>query len=396
MPRKPRRSEAEAATRMFLKLSPQTQAAIAAVVLLIVAVGLAIAVVTRKSPKKSVPTPTEIQDQHTPPGSTKPSPTPDIAGTRYFFCFWNVENLFDDRKDSRRENADAEYDVPFATDTHFRNLKLSRLAETLLRMNQGRGPDIFACCEVETPRAAELLKNALNERISDPKLRYTHLEIKDLEAGRHIATGLITRVPTESSRTHLLGYKLRILETRVTVDGHDLTILVTHWTSQITDKSGTDPNKGRAKYGKTIAEEVARLSSSNPSADILICGDFNDTPESPAVQTFLRATGDASQVTPGSGRLLDLMAGKSAAEYGTLYYRRPLIYDHICVSPGMLDRRGWWCDPASVSTFTQGLIRNGSTHREPWRFANPKPAIPDDQRGYSDHFPVTVELSVQP
>jgi hypothetical protein len=95
--------------------------------------------------------------------------------------------------------------------------------------------------------------------------------------------------------------------------------------------------------------------------------------------------------------LLDLFAGKDPNKFGTHYYNgRPLVYDHICVSPGLLDPDGWSCDPDSAKTITDGLIRPGATRRQPWRFGSPKENLRDADRGYSDHFPVVVTLTVQP
>ena len=58
----------------------------------------------------------------------------------------------------------------------------------------------------------------------------------------------------------------------------------------------------------------------------------------------------------------------------------------------MLDPAGWSCDPDSVKTIDT-LTRRGDPSRRPWRFGNEK----DNrfERGYSDHFPVTVRLKVQ-
>jgi hypothetical protein len=91
------------------------------------------------------------------------------------------------------------------------------------------------------------------------------------------------------------------------------------------------------------------------------------------------------------------MAGKSPEQFGTLWYGgHPLIYDHICVAAGLLDTRGWGCDPDSVAVMTEGLIRRGGTRRQPWRFGDPDAKTRPAERGYADHFPVTVRLTVQP
>src|SRR5262249_54058027 len=150
------------------------------------------------------------------------------------------------------------------------------------------------------------------------------------------------------------------------------------------------------KYARTINEVIDPIAKKNPAADLLVCGDFNDTPDADAISKTLRATGDPLRVTPKTDRpaLLDLFADKDPNKFGTHYYNRPLIYDHVCVSPGMLDKDGWSWDPAAAKTITDGLIRPGSTRRQPWRFGSPHDRVRDDDRGYSDHFPVVVTLTV--
>jgi hypothetical protein len=68
-----------------------------------------------------------------------------------------------------------------------------------------------------------------------------------------------------------------------------------------------------------------------------------------------------------------------------------MIFDHLVVSPGLLDNEGWSCDPNTVRTINT-LTKPGDRLGRPWRFGGEKDAGP---RGYSDHFPVTVRLKVQ-
>ena len=309
----------------------------------------------------------------------------------YLFCFWNVENLFDDRVDPQEHNkADREYDAWFAHDSEARNLKLEHLSEALVKLNEGRGPDILAVAEVESRRAAELLCDALNRRLGDPSLEYKHVLMKDLAAGRHIAPAILTRLPVEADRTRLRGRRQRILEGHVQVKGHDLVVLATHWTARVTDAHGEQ----RAKYGDQIHGLFRAMYRSNPRVDLLVCGDFNDPPDAPSVTRHLHATGDLDAVLHARGEplLFDLFAGKDpAAGFGTLYYAgRWYIFDQIAVSPGLLDQEGWSCDVQSVRTVNT-LIRPGDRQHRPWRFGNERDRAP---RGYSDHFPVTVRLRV--
>jgi hypothetical protein len=85
------------------------------------------------------------------------------------------------------------------------------------------------------------------------------------------------------------------------------------------------------------------------------------------------------------------MAGKDPQEYGTHYYRKWYIFDHLVVSPGMLDDAGWRCEVDSAHTVNT-LHRPGDRLKRPWRFGTESDKA---TRGYSDHFPVTVRLKVQ-
>jgi endonuclease/exonuclease/phosphatase family metal-dependent hydrolase len=311
----------------------------------------------------------------------------------YLFCFWNVENLFDDHYDGRENRADKEYDRWFADDPQILQLKLEHLSEALMKLNQGRGPDILALAEVESVRAAELFRAALNRRLSDPSLHYTNVLMKDLSAGRHIAPAIITRLPVQRDRTRLHGSRLRILEGHVKVSNHDLVVIASHWTSRLTDKEGAGNERtGRAKYGDQIYGLFRGMHKSNPQVDLLICGDFNDDPWDSSVTEHLHATSSMEEAR--SGALLDLFADREPeAGFGTHFYGGMWhIFDQIVISPGLLDDLGWSCKTESVHTVNTLCNPHDRRHR-PWRFGNEHDKAP---RGYSDHFPVTVQLKVFP
>jgi endonuclease/exonuclease/phosphatase family metal-dependent hydrolase len=331
------------------------------------------------------------------PVDLTPKPqTPSSSGAKTVsFCFWNVENLFDD-KDDRRNSIDEEYDNPYAENAKLRQLKLDRLASVFLKMNDGKGPDIIACAEVESVRAAEILMGTLNKNVKNPADKYKHILMKNLDAGRHISTCVITRLDVSNLATKMHGGNLRILETHVFANGHELCIIASHWTSQLKQDSGGTGNDGRSKYARTIYDVYEKLAAQNPATDVLVCGDFNDNPDSPQVVEGLHATGDRKKVTKTAKgpAFLDLFANKDPQKFGTIWFDRPQIYDQICVSAGMLDGDGWACDPDSAKTYTDGLIRPGGTRRQPWRFGDPARNLRDADRGYSDHFPVLVTLKV--
>lgn len=393
---KPDTQTAQQLLAAFMRLP--WKARIAVVVLLLVIGGIVLAVNYRgRSHEEPTPQghngplPADVSEFVNLPPPKVPFPPGSKSVT---FCLWNLENLFDDKPDRRSHPADKQFDAWLSSDPDARRRKYQRLTEALLRLNGGIGPDIIVGIEVESYRAADLLRQSLNANLPAGTPQYPHVAMEELKAGRHIAPCVISRYPLNGAKLH--GRLQRILEVRVTVNGHDLYLVASHWTSQLSD-DGSRESGGRAGYAATISTIYQEAMRANPKVDFLVCGDFNDSPDADSVRNNLHMVSDWRMVTPNAHppRLFGLLSGKSPAEFGTHYHEgKPLIYDQIGVSPGMFDNSGWGYLPASVRVPTDGLIRSGTRGRRPWRYGSPT----DDAvgRGYSDHFPVTVTLLVAP
>jgi endonuclease/exonuclease/phosphatase family metal-dependent hydrolase len=200
----------------------------------------------------------------------------------YLFCFWNVENFFDDVNDGRKNKPDQQYDRYFGDSREAFRHKVDHLRKVILGMNGGKGPDILALAEVETQRAAEKLREALNAELDRP-LHYQAPVFLDPKGGRRIATAVITRLQPVRKRAQLLGKRLRILQVPIEAHGHQLVVVASHWTSRVSDKEG----KGRKKYADLIYGRFKAMYLNNPEVDFLACGDFNDNPNDPSVTDSL-------------------------------------------------------------------------------------------------------------
>lgn len=332
-------------------------------------------------------------------------PGPSAGPGEYLFCFWNAENLFDDQ-DNPKDDDDLEDWLGQNPDIV--QQKLHKNAEVLLAMNGGRGPDIIALVEVENERAANLLKDVLNSKLTDTSLHYTHVAMKEVKVGRNIAPALITRLPLVGDRTTQVGAKSnRILKTHLRAAERELIVITAHWTSRIKRKDGTSGEDQRAGYGDDVYGEVKGIVLANPKVDILVCGDFNDDPTDVSVTQHLRSTGDEMIVRGGGAdvQLFNLMANRDPQTFGTHYHGKWHIFDQIVVSPGLLDQEGWTCNTQSLQTVKRlaapgggeiSLVNPKGKIGQPWYFGRAKDynAIPA-ARGYSDHFPVTVTLGVK-
>jgi endonuclease/exonuclease/phosphatase family metal-dependent hydrolase len=311
----------------------------------------------------------------------------------YLFCAWNVENFYDDQDDAKIHDDMEDW---FGNDPAAFREKVDHLAEGLLKMNNGAGPDIACLCEVESERCMTALEEALNAKLDAAGLgdrKYTATLFKGDNMGRHFAPGIITRVGVTADRTRKLGKKHngRIIEGHLHQNGHELIVIVAHWTSRVTDKEG-EGNR-RADYAQDIYGRVRAILHQAPDADVIVCGDFNDEFKDPSIQNDLHAVDRADLVRNSldEPRLLDLMANWSGDPPGTIYGKGHWsVFDHICATRGMLDEQGWSCDPKNARVFAAREMRHGN-RGAPFSFGK---RVHDGPRGYSDHFPVTVQLSV--
>jgi endonuclease/exonuclease/phosphatase family metal-dependent hydrolase len=324
---------------------------------------------------------------------TPPPVVGDGKAATVLFCSWNVENFYDDRDDPKVHD---EMENWFGTDPAAFRTKVDHLAEGLLKMNDGAGPDVACLCEVESERCMTALKEAANAKLEAAGMsdrKYTAVLFKGDNMGRHFAPGILTRLSAEGDRTRKLGKRQngRIIEGHLYANGHELIVIAAHWTSRVTDKE--DVGNRRKDYAEDCYGRARAILHENPDADVIVCGDFNDEFKDPSIQNELHATDriDAVRNSLDEPRLLDLFADWSGDPPGTIHGKgKWSVFDHICVTRGLLDERGWSCDPKNARVFAPKEFRHGK-RGEPFAFGKQNH---DGPRGYSDHFPVTIQLSV--
>jgi endonuclease/exonuclease/phosphatase family metal-dependent hydrolase len=303
------------------------------------------------------------------------------------FCAWNVENLCDDQDDPGFRDDIEDW---YGRDPAALQAKLAVLAGNLARLNDGRGPDILAVVEVENRRAIELLRRALNTRL-DAAWHYPESGLihRDNRLGRPIEPAILSRLPAREWADRRFR-SLRIVGASIDAGGSRLVVVASHWTSRL---GGEETGGRRVAYAQALYGAFLDRYRADPKLDMLLAGDFNDEPADPSVRVALRASGNWRDVRPGGRQpvLYDLMSGLNANRDGTYSYRgRWSIYDHIVVSPGLMDPSGWLVLPGTLKVINDAAVR-ATMRSGPLRFGNEhNPRT----RGPSDHFAVTVRLRV--
>jgi len=335
--------------------------------------------------------------------STAPANMPSVGHDEpgsYLFCSWNVENLFDDVDDPKNDDSMEDW---FAHNPDKFRLKVERLADVLLQMNDGKGPDVMALNEVESTRCLEALRDTLNERLAKGGLaesRYESILFLGDKLGRRFAPGILTRLPVIHDRTRKVSTYAgngRTIEGHLVVNQRKLIILAAHWTSRVDhDAKSNDNADRRMSYAKDFYGRYKAIVTANPDADVILCGDFNDEFRDASIRDGLHATDSPEDTRRNDTEPLPyaLFAHwKSPNDPpGSIYGKGHWsVFDHIMVSRGLFDDHGWTCDPNSSTIFASEGMRSANSTHAPFRFGDER----ETKRGYSDHFPVTVRLSVK-
>ncbi|MDX9866370.1 MAG: endonuclease/exonuclease/phosphatase family protein [Kiritimatiellia bacterium] len=307
---------------------------------------------------------------------------------------WNVENLFDTEDDPANEGDDGFTPRGWMRWTGERyRLKLDHLAEIIARMR----PDVLCLTEVENRRVLEDLARTLERQHAFGLPVIVH---RDAEEKRGIDVALLARTAPDATRwLRTAPGQREVLVCDFSFGGRRLAVLVNHWKSQLGKKAESDEIRRReARAVRAFLDERLRA---EPAAAILVAGDFNDAPESPVL------TGDAGFVTEearvrgdASGRLLFNLAGSLSETARVTYYyaagKKWNTMDAISVTRGMLagavPAAPWRVRQNGYTVFKTAAQQDPRGAPIPFRRVRNKKEGDFFRAGYSDHFPVRVEL----
>ena len=286
--------------------------------------------------------------------------------------FWNVENYFDT------------FDNPSTTDEEFTptgdnrwswkrfEKKRDDIAKTILLAadQYGELPAIIGLAEVEN---AFVINQMLEETpLARAGYKYIH---KDSPDSRGIDVALLYReglfTPLE---TKYIGFSFptrEILYTKGVVNSLDTVhIMVNHWPS----KRGNEESSGKKReyVSLKVSHIVDSILVSNSNANIVLMGDFNDSPHSAPLSNL--------------GQLENLAKNASNAE-GTYKYRESWsIIDQFLVSRNMaIHTSGKMELFAPEALFSEDATYMGVKPKRTY-------SGPRYLGGISDHLPVLLEI----
>ena len=156
-------------------------------------------------------------------------------------------------------------------------------------------------------------------------------------------------------------------------------LFVNHWPSNYGGREKSIPK--RAATAQLVVREISPILSLDPSAEIILVGDFNEDPDEMNVQSLK---------TIGLNSLMEPMLG--VPKKGTYVYRgEDLFYDQIIIHESLKDQEGLALVPNSTYILDLPKYRQqeGNYKHFPYRFWAGNNLL----GGYSDHLAVRIEIA---
>ncbi len=249
--------------------------------------------------------------------------------------FYNLENLFDTVDNPNINDEDFLPKGRYKWTSERYHEKLNNMAKVISQM--AGGPDILGICEVENRKVLEDLVNT--DALKPHRYQIIQFDSPDhrgIDVALLYKTGRYLPFQTEQitfGDPKSPNFKTRdILKVKGLYLGDTLNIFVNHWPS----RRGGKEDK-RIIAGQLLRKAIDATYAKNPTAKIIVMGDFNDDPINKSVKTSLRANGKLSKLKEGD--LFNTSYDTFKKGYGTLYYRGAWnLFDQIIISQSLLEK----------------------------------------------------------
>jgi predicted extracellular nuclease len=302
--------------------------------------------------------------------------------------FYNLENLFDTEDDPNTLDDDFTPTGMKKWSAKRYKRKLYKLAKTISEIGDSskKNPAVLlGIAEVENERVINDLLGA--EPIRDIDYGYVHYDSPD---ERGIDTALIYKKSNfevlYSEPIELLIFEedgrrdttRDILYVKGLLNQEEVHVFVNHWPSR-RDGSHETTFK-RLKAAETIKEYMTEIEKSIESPNYIVMGDFNDGPESESIKSLMEC-----------GQLYNPMEKLLSPERGSANYKKTwMLFDQIMISHNLLNYKKGTHSFAHANIFDESFLTEfkGKYKGVPYRTYAGKKYI----GGYSDHFPVYIQL----
>lgn len=312
----------------------------------------------------------------------------------YRIVSYNIENLFDTYDDEFKYDDDFTPYGSYYWGKKKYQKKLNDIGKVLVNLADENIPAVIGLVEVEN---ATVLEDLINQSpLSKFQYGIVHEESPD-ERGIDVALlydeNQFQYISHQVGRIHFpkpIEDKTRdILFVKGILAKDTVFVAVNHWPSRRGGASISEPK--RMYVAKQLKEKVDAILAKQPNAGIIIMGDFNDTPTN---KSLFQSLG-AKPFEDKTSQLINLMYSYEKQGVGTYKFRNQWnLLDQFIVSRNLTDRIGKLkVTTSSAKIFdAEWLKENDPVY--PGERLNRTFLGPRYKGGYSDHFPIYLDIEV--
>lgn len=311
-----------------------------------------------------------------------------IRTSLFTIAFYNLENLFDtiDGEDTLDGEFTPKGEKRWTTSRY--NKKLYKIGNTISQIGKSTSeisPVLIGVAEVENKTVLNDLLNT--SPIADINYGYEHYDSPD---ERGIDTALVYHkdffTVIASEPIPLLIQNLNgdrdatrdILYVHGRLNGEEVHVFVNHWPSKREGNGETDYK--RIEAAATIKRFMSKIEAEVVSPNYIIMGDFNDGPKAESIASLLETK-----------VLFNPMENLITPKRGSANYKRKWsLFDQIIISHNFLNYEKGTHSFTEANVFDEHFLTEfkGKYKGNPFRTYVGKKYI----GGYSDHFPVFLQL----
>jgi len=306
----------------------------------------------------------------------------------FTIAFYNLENLFDTIDDPDKLDRDFTPNGKLKWTLERYHSKLNKLGTTIAKIGfkkTNRAPVLLGVSEVEN-------KTVLNDLIAvkslkKDKYKFVHYDSPD---ERGIGNALIYNPKffnVISSEPITLFVKnpngeqdmtRHILYVHGELNGEEVHVFVNHWPSK--RDGGTVTEYKRVKAAETILEHMAAIEQEYAEPNYIIMGDFNDGPKAKSIKKLVRE----KQLYNPMEKLLTPKRGSANYKFSWM------LFDQIIISHNFLNYEKKTHSYDTSNIFDEHFLTEfkGKFKGNPFRTYVGSRYL----GGYSDHFPVYLQL----
>lgn len=307
---------------------------------------------------------------------------------KYTIAFYNVENLFDIYDDPKTLDDDFTPEGRNKWNNKRYQQKIKKISSVISQIGvieSGFPPAVIGLAEVENKQVVLDLINTKNLKYSDyDVVHYDSSDERGIEVALLYRKKVFELLHSESFPLLIYDadgerdFTRDVLLVKGKLKGKLVYFIVNHWPSR-RQGSGTTEVK-RIKAAELVHEIITKIKEETPNPNIILMGDFNDNPTDIAVQKHL--------VTTDFTNPFESLFERG---FGSLIYKKKwLLFDQIILNDSFYKAQDFQYENAYIFNENFLVDHKGKHTGNPFRTYLGK----WHQGGFSDHFPVYIELKI--